>query len=112
MFAKEVLEDNKETWIIPGGKVEFGESLEEAAKREIKEELGVDITITRLIDFHEAIHTNFNYHTIIFFFLATATGSIQHAPEILEAKYATKEELTQMPLVKSATWLFEKHKEL
>ena len=33
------------TWEIPGGKVHFGETLAEAAKREIKEEYGIDIKL-------------------------------------------------------------------
>lgn len=33
------------TWIIPGGKVDFNESLREAVIRETKEEIGVDIEI-------------------------------------------------------------------
>ena len=36
-------------WQIPGGGLEFGESLEACAIREAKEELGIDITIIRMI---------------------------------------------------------------
>jgi 8-oxo-dGTP diphosphatase len=36
-------------WEIPGGAVELNETLEEALKREIKEEIGVDIEIIRLL---------------------------------------------------------------
>lgn len=34
-------------WGLPGGMVEYGEHLTEAAKREIKEELGIDINIIK-----------------------------------------------------------------
>ena len=36
-------------WEIPGGSVEFGETFEQAVKREIKEELGIEIDIIELL---------------------------------------------------------------
>ena len=43
-------------WEFPGGKIEPGESREVALKREIQEELGVDITIENLL-----CTTEYNY---------------------------------------------------
>lgn len=39
----------KPTWEIPGGAVEIGESPRGAARREVREELGVDVTIGSLL---------------------------------------------------------------
>ncbi len=41
--------DFKGFWEFPGGKIEFGESHEVALKREIREELGINISIEKFI---------------------------------------------------------------
>ncbi|OGK59495.1 hypothetical protein A3G65_00075 [Candidatus Roizmanbacteria bacterium RIFCSPLOWO2_12_FULL_37_7b] len=39
----------KKPWQFPGGGLEFGESLEECLLRELKEEIGVEVQIERLL---------------------------------------------------------------
>ncbi len=40
------------TWGLPGGMMEYNELPEETAKREVKEELGIDIDIKKKLDIH------------------------------------------------------------
>ena len=52
--------DFKDGWEFPGGKVEEGEKPEDAIVREIKEELGADITVTGLLTTVEHDYPNFH----------------------------------------------------
>ena len=47
-------------WEFPGGKTESGESLEDALKREIREELGAEIEVGELLDTVEWDYPNFH----------------------------------------------------
>jgi len=111
LLTKETLESGRERWIFPGGGVNFEETLEEAVKREIKEELGMEIKVEKLLGFKEAIFPKVNYHTIIFFFLAKPLGELSiKEKKILDARYFDFKEVENLDLTDSARWAFEKLK--
>jgi 8-oxo-dGTP diphosphatase len=41
--------DGREYWVFPGGRLEYGETLEECARRELKEEANIDVRIGPLL---------------------------------------------------------------
>lgn len=56
-------------WSVAGGQIDFGESTEDAVKREVKEELGVDVEITRFIGYTNQILKESGVHWLVFHFL-------------------------------------------
>ena len=63
-------------WEFPGGKIEPGESLEVALKREIQEELGVDIAIENLLCTTEYDYPSFHL-TMHCYLCRIASGEIE-----------------------------------
>ncbi len=64
-------------WALPGGFVEYGETLEEAAVREAKEETSLDITLVGQFHTYSDPGRDPRFHTISTVFIATAQGQPQ-----------------------------------
>ena len=62
-------------WALPGGFVDYGESLETAAAREAKEEIGLDVCLIEQFHVYAAPDRDPRQHTISIVFIATATGT-------------------------------------
>ena len=84
-------------WEFPGGKMEAGESPQEALKREIREELDADVLVKELLETVEWDYPNFHL-TMHCFICSLLSGSI-HLNEHEAATWLTHATL------KSVKWL-------
>ena len=80
-------------WALPGGFVEYGETVEAAAIREMKEETGLDVTIVRQFHTYSDPARDPRGHTVTIVFLATASGVPIGGDDAAEARAFTPETL-------------------
>ena len=80
-------------WAIPGGFVDYGESLEDAACREAKEETGLDIKLIRQFHTYSNPGRDPRHHTVSTIFIAAASGRPVAGDDAKEAGIFTKDSL-------------------
>lgn len=66
-----------EGWALPGGFVDYGESLEDAAKREAMEETSLDVTLKRQLHSYSDPERDPRKHTLSVVFVAEGTGTLE-----------------------------------
>jgi 8-oxo-dGTP diphosphatase len=87
-------------WMVPGGTLEWGETLEEAAIREVREETGIEIEIETFVELIEAITPGEDgFHFVIMDYAARAVSGVLAADsDALDAVWASLESLDTFDL--------------
>ncbi len=80
-------------WAIPGGFVDYGESVEAAAVREAKEETSLDVELTRLLGVYSDPDRDPRFHTVSTVFVARASGTPIGQDDAAEARVFTRDNL-------------------
>ena len=71
-------------WALPGGFVDYGESLEAAAIREAREETSLDVRLVSQLGAYSDPHRDPRHHTISVVFIAKADGQPRAADDAAE----------------------------
>ncbi len=103
LLVKRGNEPNKGKWSIPGGGIELGETVYQAAKREVFEECSVKIEIMRVLDAADNIVRDadgrIRYHYVIIDLLANYIGGdLKAQSDAAECGWFTPEEVAGMDI--------------
>ncbi len=82
-------------WAIPGGFVDYGESLEDAVRREAKEETGLDIKLIRQFHTYSDPKRDPRHHTVSTIFIAAAAGKPKAGDDAGEVGIFNKDNLPE-----------------
>ncbi|MBU0461848.1 MAG: NUDIX hydrolase [Nanoarchaeota archaeon] len=80
-------------WCLPGGKVDIGQTVEQACMEEVKDETGLDVTALEFLFFADNLpvpNREGYFHTLTFYYQAEHTGELRLNDESSEAAWISE----------------------
>ncbi|WP_297092509.1 NUDIX hydrolase [Thermococcus sp.] len=98
VLIKRKHEPFKGHYALPGGFVEYGEAVEDAARREAREETGLDVRLIKLVGIYSDPKRDPRGHTVTAAFLAIGSGELRAGDDAGEVHVVPVEEALKLPL--------------
>lgn len=114
LLVRRSRDPGKGKWAIPGGRLRFGEKIGDAAIREIEEETGLKIEITKLMDvvdvFIRDSKGRIKEHFVIIDFEGRVIGGeLRASSDALEARWVDKSSIHKYELTESTAKFLQKY---
>ena len=91
LLVKRGVEPGIGLWAVPGGRVDFGESWRDAARREVLEETGLDVEVGDPAWAGDIIGSDHHF-AILDFFASVVGGELQAGSDAVDVKWVSLEE--------------------
>ena len=85
-------------WALPGGFVEYGESTEDAVKREVKEETNLELSIKSLLGVYSKQGRDPRGHVISICYTGSAKGYEKGGTDAADAAFFTTDEIKRLKI--------------
>ena len=100
-------------WSLPGGVLEAGELLEEAVRREVLEETGLEVEPVAVVEVFQRIMRDRSgrpeYHYVIVDYLCEVTGgNLQAASDVDDAEWVRRDDFPNYRMTEGAAGVIEK----
>jgi 8-oxo-dGTP diphosphatase len=98
LLVRRAQEPSKGRWSVPGGMVELGETIREAARRELREECGIEVETTEVVDVVDSIVLDesgqVRFHYVVIYLLAQYLNGLDcPSSDALEVRWVALNEL-------------------
>lgn len=99
---------NQGSWAVPGGKVNFGELIEGALKREMREEISVEVRPKELMAIVEIIKEGFHY-VILDFVCEIINGEVKAGSDAEDARFFSINEMKKVSISPTTLEMIERY---
>ena len=102
------------SWSLPGGLIDVGETAEEAVRREVREECGIDVTVGPVLGIFEPIvrdaDSRVRYHYVVVDYLAyhRAGGPVQAGDDAAALEWVAPADLDAYALLPATRQMIER----